>query len=535
MHKVTVEQNTKNLISKIPKEVSHVTDTLEEAGFEAYLVGGCVRDLLMSEILSGTERDKEPKDWDITTNAKPEQIISLFEKTVYENTFGTVGVCVPLFGETQDVSRETLAGDVSQDLPAEMEGTSKYKIIEVTPYRIEAKYSDFRHPDEIKFSDNLEDDLKRRDFTINSIALSSKGHLIDLFNGIKDIKNKTLKAVGNPDDRFAEDALRMLRAVRFSCQLNFSVSYETTESILKNSDLIRKISAERIHDEFVKIIMSSNPASGIVMLQKFNLLKNIIPELEEGINCEQGGEHIYDVWNHLLHALSHAANKNWFLEIRLAALFHDIGKPRSRRESESVSKKKYTFYGHEVVGARMTKKIMERLKFPKKEIELVEKLIRNHMFFSDTELITLSAVRRIITKVGVENIWLLMNVRECDRVGMKKKETPYRLRKYFAMIEEALRDPISARQLKINGEFMIKELGMKPGPRMGWILNALLEEVLDAPEKNTVEHLSELAKSLNMLGNNELKILGERGKEKKEEAEEAEISKLHEKHGVRRK
>jgi hypothetical protein len=168
------------------------------------------------------------------------------------------------------------------------------------------------------------------------------------------------------------------------------------------------------------------------------------------------------------------------------------------------------------------------------------------MFFSDTELITLSAVRRIITKVGPadakalagkqENhpIWDLMKVRECDRVGMKKKEAPYRLRKYFAMIEEALRDPISVGQLKINGEFMIKELNIKPGPRMGWILHALLEEVLDAPEKNTVEHLSELVKSLNMLGDAELKTLGERGKEKKEELEEEEIAKLHEKHGVRK-
>jgi poly(A) polymerase/tRNA nucleotidyltransferase (CCA-adding enzyme) len=357
---------------------------------------------------------------------------------------------------------------------------------------------------------------------------------MDMFEGIKDIKDKTIRAVGNPDDRFTEDALRMLRAVRFACQLNFSVSYETMESILKNTNLIKEISFERIRDEFEKIIMSENPASGIVMLQKFGLLKNIIPELEEGIGCEQSGEHIYDVWNHLLHAVQHAADKNWPLEIRLAALFHDIGKPKSRRLAETKGKKKYTFYGHEVVSTRMAKKIMERLKFPKKEIELVEKLVRNHMFFSDTELITLSAVRRIVAKVGVENIWDLMKVRECDRVGMKKKEAPYRLRKYFAMIEEALRDPISVGQLKINGEFMIKDLGIAPGPRMGWILNALLEEVLDAPEKNTVEHLSELVKSLNMLGDAELKTLGDRGKEKKEELEEKEIVKLHKKHGVRK-
>ena len=540
-----MNSENKKLIQKIPKEVSYVTNTLEKAGFQAYLVGGCVRDLLM---------DILPKDWDVTTSAKPDQIMGLFPKTVYENNFGTVAVI------QEDVSQETL------------------RQIEVTPFRIEAKYSDFRHPDEIKFSDTLEDDLKRRDFTVNSLALDSKGHITDLFDGLKDMKGKTLRAVGNPDDRFQEDALRMLRAVRFSCQLDFSVSHETMESILKNADLIKKISQERIHDEFVKIIMSKNPASGIVMLQKFGLLKNIIPELEEGINCEQSGTHIYDVWDHLLHALQHAADKNWPLEIRLSALFHDIGKPRTRRyasvqgkakivdkgsksvlegtlgrsdgdgqrkfsaenfrgESEntfsSQSKKKFTFYGHEVIGARMTKKIMERLKFPKKEIELVEKLVRNHMFFSDTELITLSAVRRIITKVGKDHIWELMNVRECDRVGMKKKEAPYRLRKYFAMIEEALHDPISVGQLKINGEFMKKELGIAPGPRMGWILHALLEEVLDAPEKNTIEKLSELVKSLDKLSDKELKALGDKGKEKKEELEEEEIDKLHKKHGVK--
>jgi len=530
----------KNLILKIPKEVSHVTSTLEKAGFEAYLVGGCVRNLVMGI---------KPKDWDLTTNAKPDQITGLFEKTIYENTFGTVGVCVPPFDKSQDVPRET-----------------EYMVIEVTPYRTEAKYSDFRHPDEVKFSDKLEDDLKRRDFTMNAMALSSNGHLVDLFGGLKDIENKTIRTVGEPEERFSEDALRMLRAIRFSVQLNFSVAYEVLENISKNSNLIKKISVERIRDEFVKIILSENPSTGIVMLQKFGLLKNIIPELEEGIGCEQLGEHIFDVWDHLLHALQHAADKNWPLEIRLSALFHDIGKPRSRRLAEpnaftqslgpslrsatpsqkhmsSASKKKFTFYGHEVIGAKMAKKIMERLKFSKKEIELVEKLVRNHMFFSDIEQITLSAVRRIITKVscstkatqdkGQHPIWDLMKVRECDRVGMKKKEAPYRLRKYFAMIEEALRDPISVGQLKIDGEYMMQELKIKPGPRMGWMLHALLEEVLDDPKKNTVEHLSELVEGLEKLPDGALQALGERGKEKKEELEEEEIEKLHSKHGVR--
>lgn len=501
--------NYKNLIEKVPKEVSHVTRTLEGAGFEAYLVGGCVRDLILGE---------EPKDWDVTTDATPEQIMGLFEKTVYENTFGTVMVFVPVTHET-------------------------YFQIEVTPYRTEAKYSDFRHPDEVKFSDKLEDDLKRRDFTVNALALNpsnsagkSQGHLVDMFEGLKDIKDKTLKAVGEADDRFSEDALRMLRAVRFACQLDFSVSYETMESILKNAELIKKISLERIRDEFVKIILSKNPASGIVMLQKFGLLKNIIPELEEGIGCDQSGEHFYDVWDHSLLACQHAANKDWPLEIRLSALFHDVGKPRTRalQVQKNFTKKKYTFYGHEVVGARMAKKIMERLKFPKKETDFVEKMVRNHMFFSDTELITLSAVRRIIAKVGKDDVWNLMKVRECDRVGMKKKEAPYRLRKYFAMIEEALRDPISVNQLKIDGEFMMKELGIKAGPRMGWILHALLEEVLDAPEKNTIEKLSEMVKELDKLEDKSLRALGEKAKEKKEELEDKEVEKLHTKHGVKK-
>lgn len=523
-----MEKDIQNLIKEVPKEVSHVTNTLESAGFEAYLVGGCVRDLMIG---------RKPKDWDVTTNATPEQIIGLFEKTVYENDFGTVGVCIPfsldgaVAHETKEgiVSRETSEVDVSHGTNQEK---PKYMIIEATPYRKESKYSDFRHPDEIVFSDKLEEDLKRRDFTINAMALSlsDKSSLMDIYDGIKDIKDRVVRAVGNPDERFAEDALRMLRAVRFACELNFSLAHETMESIIKNSDLIKNISEERIRDELVKIINSKNPASGIVMLQKFNLLKNIIPELEEGIGCEQGGAHIYDVWEHLLHALQHAADKDWSFEIRLSALFHDIGKPRSKREGKT----KPTFYGHEVIGARMTKKIMERLKFSGKEIEMVEKMVRNHMFFSDTELITLSAVRRIIMKVGKENIWTLMNVREADRVGMNKKEAPYRLRKYFAMIEEALRDPVSVSALKIDGEFLIKELGIKPGPRMGWILHALLEEVLDDSSKNTVEHLSELVKSLDKLDDKELRLLGEKGKEKKEEVEEGEVEKLHSKHGVRK-
>lgn len=526
----------------IPEYVTRVTETLENAGFEAFLVGGCVRDLIMK---------REPKDWDITTNAKPEEIIPLFEKTIYENKFGTVGVCLPALTIVREQAGIPIVSGETDDIVSPADGipvagkhetnegvtreTLKYHIIEVTPYRTEAKYSDFRHPDEVKFSDKLENDLKRRDFTINAMAYRiSKGHIVDLYKGHDSIKDTLIQAVGNANDRFQEDALRMLRAIRFSTQLNFAISHETMEAIIENAPLIKNISFERIRDELTKIIMSDNPVAGIGLLQKLGLLKYIIPELEEGIGCEQKGAHIYDVWEHLLHALDHAAQKSWSLEVRLSALFHDIGKPRTRRwdGTKAGGEGKYTFYGHEAVGARITKQILERLRFPLKTSELVLKLVRGHMFFSDTEMITLSAVRRVVANVGKEHIWDLMNVRECDRVGMKKKEAPYRLRKYHAMIEEVLHDPISVGQLAIDGEYMIKTLGMLPGPRMGWILSALLEEVLDDPSKNTKDHLSDLIKSLDMLGDAELKTLGDRGKEKKDKLEGEEINKLHKKHGV---
>ncbi len=503
--------------SNIPDYVTRVTDTIEKAGFEVFVVGGCVRDLIMG---------REPKDWDITTNAKPEEIIPLFEKTIYENKFGTVGVCIPI------ESSSPIAGPIpgmGEDV-TRVTNKEKYHILEVTPYRTEAKYSDFRHPDEVQFSDNIEDDLKRRDFTINALAYNiNKRQIIDLYKGQEDIKDKVIRAVGSPNDRFQEDALRMLRAIRFSTELNFAISYETMQAISDNSELIKNISFERIRDEFTKTIMSPNSVSGIALLQKLGLLKYIIPELEEGIGCIQGGAHKYDVWEHLLQALDHATNKVWTLEIRLSALFHDIGKPRSRRKG---IKKEYTFYGHEVIGERIVKQIMERLKYPKVVSERVISFTRNHMFFSDTEKISLSAVRRVVQNVGKEYIWDLMKVRECDRVGMKKAEATVRLRKYHAMIEQVLRDPISVSQLAIDGNYMMNELHVKPGPRMGWILNALLEEVLDDPTKNTEEHLSDLVKSLNMLDDAELKALGERGKEKKEKLEEEEIEKLNKKHGV---
>lgn len=499
----------------IPSYVTHVTETLERAGFEAFLVGGCVRDLIIG---------RNPKDWDITTNAVPEEIMPLFSKTIYENTFGTVGVVI-YADEVGNVTHVTPEATETDKIGL------KTNIIEVTPYRKEGKYSDKRHPDEISFSNSIKDDLQRRDFTINALAYNvSQESLIDNYNGQEDIKDKVINTVGNAEERFQEDALRLLRAVRFSTELDFAIGADTLNAISANAELLKNISAERIRDEFTKIIYSPNSARGIGLLQKLGLLKYIVPELEEGIGCHQGGAHKYDVFEHLLGALQHATDKKLSIELRLSALFHDIGKPKTKRTPSNKSKP--TFYGHEVVGARMADKIMNRLKYPKDMTEKVVKMIRYHMFFSDTELITISAVRRIIANVGVDNIWDLMTVRECDRVGMDKTEAPYRLRKYHAMIEEALRDPISVKQLKVNGGYLMNELKVKAGPRMGWMLNALLEEVLDDPTKNEIEYLSKRVGEFENLSDADLRALGEKAKEKKEELEEEEIGKLKKKHRV---
>ena len=486
----------------IPTEVIQTLQTLEKAGFEAYLVGGCSRDIFLG---------RKPKDWDITTNATPPQIQALFVKTVYENKFGTVAV---IHETTEDPT---------------------LKSIEVTPYRLESGYSDRRHPDSVTFSTTISDDLKRRDFTINAIALTTSGDAIkdtiDLFNGFADIKDKIIRTVGKPDDRFTEDALRMMRAIRLSVELSFTIEVNTLTSIQKHSSLIRDISIERIRDEFTKILLSPQPKRGIELLHETGILKHIIPELEVGIGVTQNQAHAFDVWEHLLRSLQTAADKNWPLDIRLTALFHDISKPKTKGLSRETGI--ITFYGHEVVGSRETRKILERMKFSRVTIEKVTTLVRWHMFFSDTEQISLSAVRRIIVNVGKENIWDLMNVRICDRIGTgRPKEDPYRLRKYHSMIEEALRDPISVSMLKIDGKRIMEVCAMQPGPRIGNILHALFNEVLDKPELNTSEYLEKKAIELHTKSDEELRKLGELGKEKKENVEEEKIKEIRKKHHV---
>lgn len=491
---------------KIPTEVLSVYERLHGAGFEAYLIGGCVRDLLL---------DREPKDWDITTNATPERIQEVFPDSFYENEFGTVGV------------------KTESDLPAGQAGDPRLKVIEVTPYRLESEYKDARWPDRVVWSDKLEDDLERRDFTVNAIAYEPrKDECVDLHDGQKALQNKLIVAVGDPKERFEEDALRMLRAVRLAAELDFTIESQTMTGIAENASQLEKISRERIRDEFIRIIETDRPMQAIFIAQKLGLLKYIMPELEAAMGIEQNQAHSFDVFEHSLRTLQYAADQKWPLHVRLAALLHDIGKPDSRRHDKE--KGDYTFHGHEVIGARMAKKILEGLRLPKELTDKVVKMVRWHMFFSDPDKITLSAVRRLIVNIGQENIWDLLNLRICDRIGTgRPKAQPFRLRKYISMVEEALRDPISVGMLKIDGKQIMALSSERPGPKIGWTLHALLEEVLDEPTKNDAAYLERRALELLALPAEELKKLGEQGKDRRAEEDEKEIEKLREKYHVK--
>ncbi|OGZ35245.1 MAG: hypothetical protein A3A94_01355 [Candidatus Portnoybacteria bacterium RIFCSPLOWO2_01_FULL_43_11] len=472
----------------IPKEVQSVLEKLKKSGFDAYAVGGCVRDFLLR---------KEPKDWDICTNAKPEQIKKIFPKSFYENKFGTVTV------------------QVKSKKPS-------LKEIQITTYRIDEKYTDKRHPDKVSFTGNLKDDLARRDFTINAMALDSK-EAIDYFNGQDDLEKRIIRAVGSPDERFNEDALRMLRAVRLAVELDFKIEPETFKAVQKNAGWLKAIAKERIRDELIKIIMSEEPEQGVELLRETNLLKYVIPELEKGVGVSQNRHHIYTIYQHSILSFKYAAQRKYNLEVRLAALFHDIAKPQTKMGEGPES----TFYNHDQLGARFSAAILERLKFPKKTIEKVANLVRNHMFVYGVDEVTEAAVRRLLRRVGPENIDDLINLRVADRLGSGvPKAVPYKLRHLQYVIEKVSKDPISVKMLKINGDEVMEILNIPPSPKVGFILSALLSEVLDEPEKNTKEYLKKRIKELNKLSDKELKEKNKKVKEKKEEVD-LEIKQKH--------
>ncbi|MDO8574001.1 MAG: CCA tRNA nucleotidyltransferase, partial [bacterium] len=459
----------------IPEEVKSIAEALEKAGYQAYLVGGCVRDLLLN---------REAKDWDIATNAKPEEIQETFPDSVYENDFGTVGVKT----ESKD---------------------PKLKVIEVTTFRKEGKYTDKRHPDKVKFADKIEDDLSRRDFTINAIALKPntqnlKPELIDPYGGEKDLNKNLIRTVGIPEERFGEDALRLMRAVRLATELNFQIDMNTRRAIEKNAGLLEMIAKERIRDEFIKIIISDRAAQGVILLEELNLLQYIISELREGLGCGQNKHHIYTVFEHNVRALDYTAKQNYSLLVRLASLLHDVGKPATKRGDGPDS----TFHGHEVVGSRITAQIVDRLRFPKNFGEKVIHLVRQHLFYYNVDEVTAAGVRRFLARVGPENIADLIKVREADRIGSGvPKAVPYKLRHLLFMIDKVKSDPISPKMLKVNGEDVMKIASLEPSPKVGFIISILLEEVLDDPNKNTRDHLDKKIEELSQFSEKELKAM----------------------------
>jgi tRNA nucleotidyltransferase (CCA-adding enzyme) len=457
---------------QIPPEVTKIIEKLNKAGFEAYIVGGCVRDYL---------RERKPKDWDITTSAKPEQIQKLFKRSFYDNAFGTVGVPI----ETEDES---------------------LKVIEITTYRTESQYTDKRHPDKVEFAKTVEEDLDRRDFTVNAIAAkiqnskfkiqNSNVELIDPYDGKKDIKSELIRTVGKPADRFGEDALRLMRAVRFATELDFAIEKETLEEIKKNAESIREIAKERIKDELVKIMMSPRAHFGIMYLHETGLSKYILPELEAGIGISQNHHHPFDCYYHAIYSLEYAVQEKYSLEVRLAALLHDIGKPYVKEGLGTRS----TFYNHAQFGAKITETVLKRLRFSKKLIEKVVHLVEFHLFYYETDIVTESGVRRLLRRIGKENINDFMELRMCDRVGSRvPKAKPYRLRHLEYMFEKVGADPINPKMLKIDGNEIMKLLSLEPSKKVGLLLEGLLQEVLDDPKKNTKKHLTTRVKVLNKL------------------------------------
>ncbi len=485
----------------IPKNVLLCIKSLKQKGFEAYIVGGCTRDLFM---------DKTPSDWDITTNATPEQIQAVFEeldiKTFYENDFGTVGVVFP-----------------------------KNEIIEITTYRSESTYSDSRHPDKVSWSKHIEEDLKRRDFTINAIAITpiSKDNyqIIDLFSGQKDLKNKIIRTVGSAEQRFSEDYLRMMRAIRFQTTLgsNWKIEKETENAIIKYSYLLEKSAKERIRDELIKIIISDNAGFGIEALRKTKLLQYILPELEIGVNVKQNKHHVYDCYKHNLECLNYATKKGFNFHIKMAALLHDIGKPATKRGVGENA----TFYNHEIVGAKMAEKALNRLKFPKKEIDKIVNLIRYHLFYYNVEEVGESSVRRLVKNAGIENMNDLLKLRMADRIGSGcPKAEPYKLRHLKYMIEKVSKDPISVKMLKINGNDIIKTLKIKPGQKIGQYLDIMLEQVLRDPKNNTKKYLNNKLKELSQLDEKDLEILTKKARQEIEKVETKEDKMTKEKYWV---
>jgi len=468
---------------QIPTKVSEITLTFEKANYEIYIAGGAVRDVLMG---------KNVYDWDFTTNATPDAMLKLFSDAFYDNLFGTIGI------------------------PSEIEGERPY---EITTFRTEYGYSDSRRPDKVEWGKTLEEDLKRRDFTINAMALRRKApqgkphrhsgsgrkdspgledievELIDLYNGQEDLESKLIRAVGDPNDRFSEDALRMMRAVRIASELGFAIEANTLNAIKGNATLINKIAKERVKDELFKILASPFPYDGMMLFKNVGLMQEILPEMEKTFGVEQkspGRHHIYDVGTHSLLSLKYVAEKNKDSIVRFATMIHDIGKPLTNKKLETGT---ITFYNHEIVGAKIAKRIADRLKFSNKEKDKLYRLVRYHQFTVD-ERQTDSAIRRFIRKIGLEDIQDMLDLRVGDRLGGGARETSWRLEEFKKRLIEVQKQPFTVRDLKIDGRDVMKILNISPGPKIGKVLQKLYDEVVEKKLPNEKEPLIQKLKEI---------------------------------------
>lgn len=454
---------------KIPVILQKMNNIFEKNGFKAYLVGGAVRDMFMN---------KEASDWDVATDATPEQVISAFKKVIPTGiAHGTV--TVHFMGEE----------------------------IEVTTFRIEQGYSDGRHPDKVSYASDIEEDLSRRDFTMNAIAVSLKdGSIIDPFNGKTDIKNKVIRSVGNPLERFNEDGLRPIRAIRFASQLGFEIETNTLQAI-SNEKVLQKtstISIERFRDELVKLLKSPKPSVGLKLLEDTNIMKLFLPELLEGRNCIQNdvrGYHVFDVLDHNFYSCDGAPVHK--VNVRLAALLHDIGKPASKVVKVTDEGEIYNFFSHEKYSETIARKLLTKLRFSNNEINNVCHLIENHMFHYE-ESWSDAAIRRFVVRVKPENIEDLIDLRLADMYG--KYNMPIQIKESNAcdlliQLQDRIKkiqeenSAFTLKSLAVSGKDLM-EIGIPSGKLIGKILDSLLETVFDDPKQNSKDVLLNIAKNL---------------------------------------
>lgn len=515
----------------LPLPVLFILHRLQTAGYEAYIVGGAVRDLLLNDVTQG-EHIRQVVDYDFTTNAKPEEIQAVFPENFYENDFGTVSVTAEHLAQLMNIPLTTITPSVPDSAPTnkiidaaqatklheslQPLNTSEVSSVQslsfpdyqITTYRRGEVYDDFRRPSSVEWGQTLEEDLTRRDFSINALAiqvdsetlkaalatanldfhqsLSVKVTIIDPFKGLRDLELHLVRAVGEASARYQEDALRMLRATRFAVQLNFQIEDQTFSAIIENSSLLKHISGERIRDEFMKMLASDYPAEGIELLDDAGLLTYIIPELLTAKGVEQAGHHTTDVWTHSLDALRHCPSSDPV--VRLATLIHDIAKPMTQQ----VLPNTITFYNHEIIGARVAKKIGERLRLSRHDTQRLFILVRYHMFYYQPTH-TDAAIRRFMRKVGLENIDDILALREGDRLGSGARSTSWRLEEMKQRMQAQLHQPMSIKDLAINGNDLMTELNLKPGPLIGQVLKDLFDQVFEQPDLNTREKLLPLA------------------------------------------